>query len=261
MPSASGTPEKRHPHTRPRPTPGWRMATLATFAAASGLAITSAVQADGLDLRASSVTDLHSLVQQRRDEVDDLQRKVTLLKDEVADLGALTSDKKTRTIQRQVRRLQGPAGFTAVSGPGVSISLDDTPKSDTADLLERGVDGDKLVVHQQDIQAVVNALWAAGARAITLMDQRIITTTGIKCVGNTVVIKDIPYAPPYRIKAIGDPLQLQDQLYATPWVAAYLDAVRDYNLGWSLDVVDDLSFEPYSGTVDLRYAEPADQSP
>ena len=253
MTRTSDVPEKEHhSHARPKNSARWRMATVATVAAASALAVISAVQADGLDLRVSSVTDLHSLVQHRRDQVDEKQRRVAALNEEVSRLGALTDDSRTRTIQRQVRRLRGPAGFTAVSGQGLSIQLNDTPKSDTAALLEKGVDGDNLVVHQQDIQAVVNALWAGGATAVT--------TTGIKCVGNTVVIRDIPYAPPYRIKAIGDPLLLQQRLYSTPWVAAYMQAVDDYNLGWQLEVVDDLDFEAYSGTVDLRYARPADQS-
>ncbi len=59
-------------------------------------------------------------------------------------------------------------------------------------------------MHQQDIQAYVNALWAGGAEAITLQGQRLISTTGIKCVGNTVVLDGVPYSPPYVIEAIGD---------------------------------------------------------
>ena len=53
-------------------------------------------------------------------------------------------------------------------------------------------------MHQQDIQAVVNALWAGGAEAMTIQGQRVISTTGIKCVGNTVVLHGVPYSPPYR---------------------------------------------------------------
>ena len=51
---------------------------------------------------------------------------------------------------------------------------------------------------------MVNALWSGGAEAMTLQKQRVISTTGIKCVGNTVVLHGVPYAPPYEITAIGD---------------------------------------------------------
>ena len=66
------------------------------------------------------------------------------------------------------------AGFTPVTGPPVTVTLDDAPASITAD----GVDPDLLVVHQQDIQAVVNALWRGGAEAMTIQGQRVISTTG-----------------------------------------------------------------------------------
>ena len=93
-----------------------------------------------------------------------------------------------------------------MTGPTVSVTLDDAPSSVAAN----GVDADLLVVHQQDIQAVVNALWSGGAEAMTIQGQRVISTTGIKCVGNTVVLHGVPYAPPYVISAIGD----QDRLEA-----------------------------------------------
>ena len=68
-------------------------------------------------------------------------------------------------------------------------------------------DGDPndLVVHQQDIQAVANAMWSAGAEAVTIQGQRLISTTGIKCEGNQVTLHGLPYSPPYVIVGIGDP--------------------------------------------------------
>src|SRR4029434_10732928 len=91
------------------------------------------------------------------------------------------------------------AGLTAVAGPAVTVTLSDAPASVVAD----GIDPDLLVVHQQDIQAVVNALWSGGAEAMTIQGQRVVSTTGIKCVGNVVILHGVPYSPPYRISAIG----------------------------------------------------------
>ena len=267
-PRATGGSKPPHTHLKNAPVSRrWRLGTLAAFAAASALAVTSALQADGLDLRATSVTDLHTLVQQRRDQVDDKQDQVAALNAEVERLARSVDDRRAQTVQRQVRRLRAPAGFAAASGAGLKITLSDTPKERANELLGMGIKvgdrdliGEDLVVHQQDLQSVINALWAGGARSMTLMGQRIISTTAIKCVGNTVVIKDIPYAPPYKIEVIGDPVQMQQSLYANDLVIGYLDAVSALDLVWSLDVASDLKLPAYTGTAELRYAKPAKAS-
>ncbi|WP_454226716.1 DUF881 domain-containing protein [Propioniciclava flava] len=86
----------------------------------------------------------------------------------------------------------------------MTVTLTDTP----ATVQPAGLDEDLLVVHQQDIQVVINALWASGAEAVTVQGQRIGARTGIKCVGNTVVVHGVPYAPPDVISAIGDHARL-----------------------------------------------------
>lgn len=253
-----------HEHARRTGPRRWRAATLVTFAAAAGLMVTSALQADGMDLRVTSVTDLHTLVQQRRDQVDAKQQRIAELSREVSQLGGAVDDQETRRVQRQARRLRAPAGFSDLSGEGLAVTMSDTPKELAHDLLSQGImvgdrelTGDDLVVHQQDIQAVVNALWQGGAQGITLMGQRIISTTGIKCVGNTVIIKDIPYAPPYEIEAVGDPIALRDALDNNPRVSAWVDAVNAFGLLWDVESADDLALPAYSGSSELRYAEPA----
>src|SRR5690606_12130196 len=119
------------------------------------------------------------------------------LRTEVARLSTFQDVDETLTTQITDAALD--ASTAPVSGPGVRVVLTDAP----ADVRPAGVDDDALVVHQQDIQAVVNALWAGGAEAMTIQGQRVIATTGIKCVGNSVVLHGIPYAPPYVIEAIG----------------------------------------------------------
>src|SRR5690606_41737436 len=67
---------------------------------------------------------------------------------------------------------------------------------------------DCLVIHQQDLQAVVNAMWQGGAEGIQVMDQRLISTSAVRCVGNTLILQGRVYSPPYTITAVGDPGQL-----------------------------------------------------
>jgi uncharacterized protein YlxW (UPF0749 family) len=233
----------------------WRLAAVGVFVVAGGLFITSGLDADGLDLRASSVTDLDTVVRQQRERTDDLQHRVAALTKEVDRLGKGVDDAEVTALQRQVDALRGPAGFESVHGPAITVVLSDAPKDEITRAVEQGaVTKDKLVVHQQDIQAVVNALWSGGAEAMTLQGQRVISTTGIKCVGNTVVLHGVPYAPPYRITAIGDLGALQTALDSSDYIAGYKTYVDAYHLGYEVSTDDDVTMPGYTGASDLRYA-------
>jgi uncharacterized protein YlxW (UPF0749 family) len=120
-----------------------------------------------------------------------------------------------------------------------------------------GVDPDLLVVHQQDIQAVVNALWSGGAEAMTIQDQRVVSTTGVKCVGNTVVLHGVPYAPPYVITAIGDQDRLREALASAEPVQIYRQYVEAYGLVYRERSPAEATLGPYEGSVDLQHAQPA----
>ena len=81
----------------------------------------------------------------------------------------------------------------------MTVALDDAPPQARSRPLPPGIPSptpDDLVVHQQDIQGVVNALWAGGAEAMTLMGQRVIATTAVRCVGNTLLLHGAVYSPP-----------------------------------------------------------------
>ena len=68
---------------------------------------------------------------------------------------------------------------------------------------DAGVDPNQLVVHQSDLQAVVNALWAGGAEAMTIAGQRVIATSAVRCVGNTLLLNGRVFSPPFEVAAIG----------------------------------------------------------
>jgi uncharacterized protein YlxW (UPF0749 family) len=226
------------------------------FVVAGALFVTSGLDAGGLDLRASSVTDLDTVVRQQRERADALQRRVAELNREVDRLGQGVDDARVSELQRQVDELRGPAGFEKVRGPAITVVLKDAPKDEIDRAVEKGeVTADQLVVHQQDIQAVANALWSGGAEAMTLQGQRVVSTTGIKCVGNTVVLHGVPYAPPYKISAIGDLDALQAALDDSDYIAGYKTYVDTHHLGYDVSRHDEVTMPAYDGTSDLRYAK------
>lgn len=239
-----------------RPHRGWHTASVLVLLAAGALFATTAVSSKGLDLRAASITDLPGVVRQERERSDDLQARLAELNREVDQLSRQVDDSTVTRLQAQVDKLLEPAGLAPVAGPGLTVVLDDAPKSEIDQAGgDSGVTVDELVVHQQDIQAVVNALWAGGAEAMSIQGQRVVSTTGIKCVGNTVVLHGVPYSPPYRIAAIGNPAELQASLDADEYIDAYLTVVEAYDLGYDVTPSARLELPAYKGSTALKYAQ------
>jgi uncharacterized protein YlxW (UPF0749 family) len=92
---------------------------------------------------------------------------------------------------------------------------------------------------------------------MTVQGQRVISTTGIKCVGNTVVLHDQSYAPPYVITAVGDVGRLLGALDASDYIAGYKTYVEAHNLGYSVTTEDEVTLPAYDLTSELRYAVPS----
>jgi uncharacterized protein YlxW (UPF0749 family) len=112
-------------------------------------------------------------------------------------------------------------------------------------------------VHQQDISAVLNGMWSAGAEAIQMQDQRIIATSAPRCVGNTLLLNGRTYSPPYKITAIGDAEAMQAALAAAPLVTLYKQYVVRFGLGYTEQVTPDVRIAGYSEPVRMHFARPA----
>jgi uncharacterized protein YlxW (UPF0749 family) len=212
---------------------------------------TSATNARGTDLRPSRNTTLAGLVEEQSRRSDALAKQAAILRKDIAELQAQQGGIDRRTSAR-LAALSRNVGTTPVAGPGVAVTLEDAPKK----VLEENpdIDADWLVIHQQDIQAVVNALWIGGADAISIQGHRIISTTGIKCVGNSVVLHGVPYLPPYRIQAIGDPVELQQALEASKYIDNLKDYVVRYKLGYDVRPQRAISMPAYEGALTLEHA-------
>ena len=114
---------------------------------------------------------------------------------------------------------------------------------------------DDVIVHQQDVQSVVNALWAGGADGLAVMDQRLITTGAVRCVGNTLLLYGRTYSPPFRITAIGDPGRLRARLETEPGVRLYRQAVGYFGLGYEVRDEREVTLPGYDGPLRLSYAQ------
>ena len=243
----------------------WRLGTPLVVLLSGALFVVSGTNSEGTDLRPGRYTDLASLTEAESRTYADLQAEASALKAEVDRLTSDVDDAQVRREERKAEGLRDQAGLGAVTGPGVTITMSDADEdtleaaiAGASDDPEAQVDLDLLVVHQQDLQAVVNALWAGGAQAVTIQGQRIVTTTGIKCSGPAVQLQGVPYPQPYTIEAVGDPDALIGALEADPWVSGYRsDAGRaDVGVGWDLVTDDAIEAPPYEGLLDIDVARP-----
>ena len=252
-------PPATHSHSkRPRRSLAWRIGTPAVAVLSGALFVVSAADSRGTDLRPGRYTDLAGLVEAEAKDYDDVREHLQDLEDEV---DSLTDDVRSLRVSRargKIDELRDPAGLEPRTGPGVSITLSDSPDDTLDEAIAHDIKVDRLVVHQQDIQAVVNALWVGGASAVTIAGQRVISTTGIKCEGNAVQLQGVPYPQPYVIQAVGDPAALIAAIDSDPLVTGYrADSENPYvDIGWDLETEDEVVAPAYDGLLDLRYAEP-----
>ncbi len=230
----------------------WTLAVLSICIGTGFLFVVGSVNADGADLRPAG-GDVASLLKERSDRIADRRDSARELRADIDTLSAGVSGAALDEYRDRVTKLEAPTGLTGLHGPGLRVTLTDAPRT----VEPEGVDPNLLVVHQQDIQAFVNALWAGGAEAISLQGQRLISTTGIRCVGNTVLLDGVPYSPPYVIEAIGGTAAMANELARSPETTSYRVYVERFQLGLSVETVDDITIGAYDGPVSLSYARVA----
>jgi uncharacterized protein YlxW (UPF0749 family) len=232
----------------------WRLAVPLVVLGAGVLFAASAETAQGTDLRAGRRLQLTQLISERDQAIRANEARAAELRAQVEERTRRQSgdDAGVAAAQAQVDALRPPAGLTAVRGPALTVELDDAPPRPDG-MLPPGATVNDLVVHQQDVQAVVNALWAGGAEAMTIMGQRVIATGAVRCVGNTLLLYGRTYSPPFRITAIGSRDSLRDALEMSPAVAAFRQAGDDFNLGYRVTDEGEVRMPGYTGQVSLPH--------
>ncbi|MEW2391333.1 DUF881 domain-containing protein [Streptomyces venezuelae] len=249
-------------HKGPVRRPRWRpvrVLTGAVFALAGLIFFTSFNTAKGTNIRTdASLLKLSDLIQERSHKNGALDESNGSLRDDVESL-AQRDGGGTKADDARLEALEENAGTKKLSGKAVTVTLADAPPNATAKLPGYPEpQPNDLVIHQQDLQAVVNALWKGGAKGIKVMDQRLISTSAVRCVGNTLILQGRVYSPPYKVTAVGDPDKLRTALTASPEIQNYMLYVNAYGLGWKVDDDGAVTLPGYSGTVDLHYAKPVE---
>lgn len=179
------------------------------------------------------------------EERDSLAREVISLRDKLSNID---SNDKTSGLQDELRKANLAAGLIPVHGPGIIVTLNDSPHT-----LQAGSDPNALLVHDDDILRVTNELKASGAEAISVNNERIIATSEIRCAGTTILVNTSKIAPPFVIKAIGDPDILQSGVLIKN---GYLESLKVIGIQVQVQKVDDINIPAYAGLTKFNYSEP-----
>jgi uncharacterized protein YlxW (UPF0749 family) len=205
-------------------------------------------------VRAALVSDIQrdsSVTDDLATQLEELREDVTTTRDELLAASAVGQ----RALD-DLARAEEAAAALPVTGPGLLVTLanadaeaDDDPVGGATEEDTRGR------VRDGDLQLVVNALWAAGAEAVSINGQRLGPTTAIRFAGEAVLVDFRPVTNPYEVSAIGDPGTLSANFLASPEVGALAVISETFDLRFEFAQEDELNL-PAASTPQLRIAAP-----
>ena len=179
-----------------------------------------------------------SVSQQRVEELAtrllETEKERDRLQEELKD----TKDAATEGPSSDYLRMKG--GFTALAGPGVTVTLDDSKATSKA-----GENPNLYLIHDDDLLRVINELRAAGAEAIAINGQRLTGTSEIRCAG-----------PPYKIQAIGDPESLEKSIKMRGGVE---DTLKVWGIQIDVKKEESVEVPAYKGAASFKYAKAIDK--
>lgn len=185
---------------------------------------------------------------------EDLTKEQTNLKKEIADLQqmidkaaqASTSDASSKTLVSQMQQLKEQAGLTQVTGSGLTITLDDA---------QSGIGNPDNISHAADLRDTVNLLWLKGATAISINGERVVATTSIDCLVNTILINNTKMTAPFTIVAVGDSNQLAGAVNDQSNLSDIWKRVKGAGLVFNVKTSWRVSVPAYTGSYPLSFAK------
>lgn len=201
-----------------------------------------------------------------RESIDKTKQEIKALKDETKELDEIilvksetlkklrkaeneSEEEVSELLVNDLNYRQMNSGYSRLEGPGISIKMYDNVNLDVV-----GQDVNDDVIHDVDILNILNDLKVAGAEAISINDERVLSITEIKCGGPIIKINGTSIGTPFVMKAIGDPKTLMASVTAQ---GTYGDTLKNiYFIGFEPEIEDNLVIEAYDGRFDFKYAKP-----
>ncbi|HZK43345.1 MAG TPA: DUF881 domain-containing protein [Syntrophomonadaceae bacterium] len=202
-------------------------------------------QAVGINMSPARVTELTDKLDKANEEREVLVEEVLELREKLKNVREF--DIAMADLQTELQTANMAAGGLEIEGPGITLTLDDSARG-----LKIGEDPNDLLIHDYDILIIVNELKASGAEAISVNGERITAMSEIRCAGTLILVNWVKIAPPFVIKAIGNPDMLESGLNMKGGYLQTLKALVQVNLQKS----EDINIPAYSGRTKFSYGSP-----
>lgn len=165
---------------------------------------------------------------------------------EQARIQAISNNAEDAKKEEQLKLVNKILGYTGLTGPGVIIELDDNRNVSS----EQVLDISQYLVHEPDLIKIINELFNAGVDAISINDQRIISTTEIMCNGNIIRINGEMIGAPFNIKAIGFIERIRGAIERP---GGYLETLKNEGVIVEIKYEDTITIPKYDGVYKSDY--------
>ena len=194
--------------------------------------------------------DIRSSIPYQR--VEDLSQRLSQTeKERDALINQVQELKRTSGAEapsKELERVRMGAGVIAVEGPGIIVTIDDSKRPS-----KPGENPNLYLIHDDDILKVINELWAAGAEAISINEQRLIASSEVRCAGPTLSVNNSRYSPPYEVRVIGEPTTLENALKMRGGV---IETLQFWGIQVTMKKQDDVKVPAYKGAFRFEFAKP-----
>lgn len=186
-----------------------------------------------------------------KEKYDNATQNIEIAEKELLNIReeATKNDTNASSKEEEIRLNNNLLGITNLEGKGIELTVKDDPNvtRESIGILD---DISAHIVHDGDLRRIVNELKNAGAEAISINGQRIVSTTAITCIGNVIKINDEKVSSPFIIKAIGFPESLESALNRG---GGYLDYLNDDGIVTSIKKLDKVEIPKYTGVISSKY--------
>ena len=158
----------------------------------------------------------------------------------------------SEAVSKEAALFRMAAGYTPVEGPGLIVTIDDSKRP-----MKPGENPNLYLIHDDDILKVINELWASGAEAISINEQRLVIGSEIRCAGPTLSVNNARYSPPYEIRAIGDPKTLGASLKMRGGV---METLQFWGIQVNIKAQPDIKIPAFKGAHKYEFARPAKEA-
>lgn len=198
--------------------------------------------------RTSSNTSLRDSAIKWNEKYNEMIRNIENADNELKNIRTEALKDNPEAIEKEKQLIENNIllGLTDVTGQGIVVTLKDSEYATNKNI---GITEDikNYLVHDANLREVVRILKNSGAEAISVNDQRIVSSTSIICSGNVIRVNDERVGSPFTIKAIGSPELLYGNLETT------VKRLNKSGISVGVEKKDDIEINKFNGTIRQEY--------